>query len=455
MLSANFDRFLFAYTVGSHIIIVSASIALSLILVILEFMITRKNVPEYKTMLFKLKRMFIVSFGVGTASGIVLAVELVNLFPGFMTFVSSTGAISLFYAEVSAFFLETIALVIYVYYQDVFKWKYANFGLSILVALGVIMSAVFITMVNAWMNTPNGFNKSVYLSTGKITDVNPFAPFDTVSTFNELAHVLTTTIFVGFVILGAFFAYQYIRSKDSETRFITKLGIRISGWISAVFILLAGITGGNEVISILKYQPVKYAAIELDPNPGSGFGEHLLGSIVNGRIVGSITIPGLQAFLANFEAGITKLPGLSSYPQSDWPPLFVHTSFDVMVGGGLVLGLFFFIFFIYEIFRKDMFKNRIIMYLEIAVGFFALIVYDMGWVTDEVGRQPWIIYNVMTVNQAANYSNALIVPGYLIIAFYLFLIPFTFYFFARVFKGKSATHKSTESKRIPNKQGGE
>jgi Cytochrome bd-type quinol oxidase, subunit 1 len=171
MLSANFDRFLFAYTIGSHIIIVSASIALSLILAILEFMITRKNVPEYKTMLFKLKRMFIVSFGVGTASGIVLAVELVNLFPGFMTFVSSTGAISLFYAEVSAFFLETIALVIYVYYQDVFKWKYANFGLSILVALGVIMSAVFITMVNAWMNTPNGFNKSVYLSTGKITDV--------------------------------------------------------------------------------------------------------------------------------------------------------------------------------------------------------------------------------------------------------------------------------------------
>ena len=65
MLSANFDRFLFAYTIGSHIIIVSASIALSLILAILEFMITRKNVPEYKTMLFKIKRMFIVSFGGG------------------------------------------------------------------------------------------------------------------------------------------------------------------------------------------------------------------------------------------------------------------------------------------------------------------------------------------------------------------------------------------------------
>ncbi len=433
----------------------SASIALSIMLVFLEFLITKRNKPEYRIMLFKLKRMFIVSFGVGTASGIVLAVELVNLFPGFMTLVSSTGAISLFYAEVSAFFLETIAMVIYVYYQDVFKWKYANIGISMLVATGVIISAVFITMVNAWMNTPNGFNKSVYLSTGKITDINPFAPFDTASTLSELTHVLTTTIFVGFVILGAFFAYQYLRAEDPETKTITKMGMRISGWMSAIFILLAGITGGSEVISLLKYQPVKYSAVELNPGPGSGFGEHFLGTMANGKITGSITIPGLQALLARIEAGVTRLPGLSSYPKTDWPPLFVHTSFDIMVAGGLLLGLFFFIFFICEILGKDMLRRKSMIYLEIAAGFFALIVYDMGWVTDEVGRQPWIVYNVMSVSQAANLSNALIVPGYLIIVFYLILMPFTFYFFARVFKGKPSSTLQKQAKAEPAKHGGE
>lgn len=432
-----------------------ASIALSIMLVFMEFLIARKNKPEYRIMLFRLKRMFIVSFGIGTASGIVLAVELVNLFPGFMTLVSSTGAISLFYAEVSAFFLETMALVIYVYYQDVFKWKYANMAISILVAAGVIMSAVFITMVNAWMNTPNGFNQSVYISTGKITDINPFAPFDTASTFSEVAHVLATTIFVGFVILGAFFAYQHIKAKDPETRIITKMGMRISGWISAIFILLAGITGGSEVISLLKYQPVKYSAIELNPAPGSGFGEHFLGTLSNGKITGSMTIPGLQALLARIEAGVTRLPGLSSYPKTDWPPLFVHTSFDIMVAGGLLLGLFFFIFFICEILGKDMFRRKSMIYLEIAMGFFALVVYDMGWVTDEVGRQPWIVYNVMSVSQAANFSNALIVPGYLIIAFYLILIPFTFYFFARVFRGKPSSTIQKQAKAEPAGKGGE
>ena len=84
-------------------------------------------------------------------------------------------------------------------------------------------------------------------------------------------------------------------------------------------------------------------------------------------------------------------------------------------------------------FRKDFVKNRYMMYFQIFFGFFALLVYEIGWVTDEVGRQPWIVYNVMKVYQAANYSTGQLVPGYFIIAFYLVLIPATFYFFARVF----------------------
>ena len=121
----------------------------------------------------------------------------------------------------------------------------------------------------------------------------------------------------------------------------------------------------------------------------------------------------------------------------------------------IILGLFFFIFFICEILGKDMLRRKSIIYLEIAAGFFALIVYDMGWVTDEVGRQPWIVYNVMSVSQAANLSNALIVPGYLIIVFYLILMPFTFYFFARVFKGKPSSTLQKQAKAEPAKHGGE
>lgn len=431
-----FDRFLFAFTIGSHIIIVGTSVSLGLLLVILEFLYARKNREEYEYLIKRIKKMFIVAFGIGTASGIVMAVELVNLFPNFMKLVSETGAINLFYAEVSAFFLETITLMIYAYYENAFRWKYSNFLLSLGVYLGVIMSAVFITMVNAWMNTPNGFNINYFETTGNVKNVAPFAPFFTSSTIDELEHVLTTTIFAGVVLTSGMFAYVYLRSNEEIERRASALVLRISAWISIITIALAGITGGNEVISLLKYQPEKYAAIELNPVTGSGFSEHIFGYLNNGIIYGSLKIPGLQAFLAKIESGITTLPGLSSFPRSTWPPLFVHTSFDIMVVGGLLMGLFFFIFFLYFIRRRDFTKNHLIVAMEIPLAFIAYTIYELGWVTDEVGRQPWIVYNVMKVSEAESTSTAIILPGYFIIAFYLIVIPLTFYIMFRIFRNR-------------------
>jgi len=93
----DFDRFLFAFTIGSHILIVSLSIGLAIMLCAVEFLSARSKDRYYGALARRLVRPFVVSFGIGTASGIVMAVELVNLFPGFMTLVSKTGVISIFY----------------------------------------------------------------------------------------------------------------------------------------------------------------------------------------------------------------------------------------------------------------------------------------------------------------------------------------------------------------------
>jgi len=193
---ALFDRFLFAFTIGSHIILVSSSISLILLLLILEILHTRNESPKYTTLIRRIRKLFIVSFGIGTASGIVQAVLLINLFPGFMTVVSKTGGIALFYAEIFTFFLETVLLGVYIYYDGVFKWKYTNVVLSFFIFLATLLSAVFITMVNAWMNTPNGFNIQTYLTTGTVTNVNPWAPFATPSTLSEIIHVITSMLYL-------------------------------------------------------------------------------------------------------------------------------------------------------------------------------------------------------------------------------------------------------------------
>jgi cytochrome bd ubiquinol oxidase subunit I len=425
---ATFDRFLFAFTIGSHIILVSTSIALIVTIVISEFFSIRRNDKNYGELANRLVRVFAISFGVGTASGIVMAVELVTLFPGFMTLVSETGVIALFYFEVFAFFLETLALVLYVYYSDAFRNRYTHWFVGLLVAAGTIISGVLITMVNAWMNTPNGFDINAFIQSGgkTLTGVNPWAPFATFSTFPEIAHVLTTTLFTGSMMVGAYFAYRLIRYRKIEERIMLLKGLRVTWIVAIVMLILAGITGSNEMATLLQGQPLKYAAFDANTVPGTNLPETFLG----------LQIPGLQSFLAQFETGISQLPGLSQFSQSMWPPLIIHTTFDLMVLGGFVAAGYFLLYLLGWGLKKKPFESRTLLLLQIPAAIGSLIVYELGWVSDELGRQPWIVYNVMSVSSAANNSASLLIPGILIIAFYVIVIPATYYFFTRVFNSK-------------------
>jgi cytochrome d ubiquinol oxidase subunit I len=441
---ALFDRFLFAFTIASHIILVSMSIALIVVISIAEFLSLRRSDRYYSALSRRLSKVFVIIFGIGTASGIVMAVELVTLFPTFMTLVSQTGAISIFYAEIFAFFLETIALIMYIYYANYFS-KYTHWVLSILIATGAILSAVFITMANAWMNTPNGFDASVFIQSGNVTGIDVWAPFVTSSTFAEVVHVLPTVLFAGVMLVGGYFAWRYIKSKDLEEKKMLTKGLKIAAALGIAMILLAIISGINEITTLLQLQPLKYSAIELNPTPGTNLPEKLFGILVNGHIYGGIEVPHLQSFLVQIETGIATLPGLSQFPSSIWPPLYVHITFDIMVIGGFALGLFFLAYFVdWAFLKRKPHESKLFLYSWIPLAYIALIIMELGWVTDEVGRQPWIIYNVMTAQQAANYSAGFLVPGILIIAFYVILLPLTFYFFSRVFNSSSMSEEEEQ-----------
>ena len=365
-----------------------------------------------------------------------MAVELVLLFPVFMTLVAQTGAIVLFGAEMFAFFLEILALVLFVYYRNAFRSRYSHWALSVVIIVGTMASAVLITMVNAWMNTPNGFDLSAFVSSGfkTVSQVQPLAAFLTPSTLSEVVHVLATTVFAGSMIVGCYFAFWFLRSRDAGEKAMYSRALKVIGLVCIVTIVLAGLTGANEMSSILTLQPLKYAALDANTNPGSNLPERLFGTSTNGTFVGGILVPGMQSFLAQFETGTSYLPGLSQFPSSSWPPLLVHTTFNVMIVGGMLLGLYFFVYFVALVLRRRPYESRLLLWLQIPAAVLAVLVYELGWATDEIGRQPWIVYNVMTVGQAANTSSALLVPGVLIMLFYIVVIPAGFYFFARVFR---------------------
>ena len=433
-----FVRFLFAFTIACHITLVSTSIALVVLISIVELISIRNQDPIYDALARRLSKVFVVSFGVGTASGIVMAVELTGLFPSFMTLVASTGAMVLFYAEVSAFFLEVLALILYVYYWNAFKSRYVHWLVSIFVAAGTLISAVFITMVNSWMNTPTGFDSATFISSGfkTITGVQAYAAFLTPSTASQVFHVLVTTLFTGSMVIGAYFAFWFIRSRDAGEKAMYSRALKILGAVAIVTIILSGVSGSEQMGNLLVNQPLKYAALDANPTPGTNLPDRFFGHVVGTVYQGGITVPGLQSFLAKFETGLTNLPGLSQFPLADWPPLLVSTMFNLMTSGGLLLGLFLLAYFAAFVMKKRPNESRRFLYLWVPFAVLAMMLYQLGWATDEIGRQPWIVYNVMTVAQAANTSEGLVIPGLLVVLFYILIVPLTLYLYARVFQGE-------------------
>lgn len=428
----NFDRFLFAFTIASHILLVSLSIGISILICAVEFLSSRTGDKYYAALARRLVRPLVVSFGVGTASGIVMAVELVNLFPTFMTLVSKTGVIAIFYVEIFAFFLETIFLVVYIYYGRAFSGRYTRWLLTLPVAFGTLLSASLIVMVNAWMNTPNGFNLAAYAASGVVTGVSPWAPFLTASTGYEMFQVLTAVPLTGMMLIGAYFAYRYVRTTNADERGLFLRGLRIAMALSFVLTALTILAGVLEIEGLYAYQPLKYAAFELNGKPGTDLPLTLFGSLSGSSVTGGLQLSGLQGWITHG----TQLPGLSQYPSSDWPPLIVHDLFDGMAIGGAVLGLFVLSYALLWATGRRPFESKRLANLLGLFGILTAFIMEIGWATDEIGRQPWIVYNVLTVAKAANPSVGLLAPGILIVAFYALLVPFTLWFMVRVFNNK-------------------
>ncbi|MCL4391605.1 cytochrome ubiquinol oxidase subunit I [Candidatus Parvarchaeota archaeon] len=453
-----FDAGLMGYSLAVHILLVTIGMTLPIIMSISEFISIKYRNKMYDVLAKRLANALIIFFAVGTASGIVVAVELFVLWPKFISVLGQVGILPL-YMEVFAFFTEAIFLGIYIYFWNKFRSRMRHWVLSVFISIGAVMSGVFITMINAFMNTPRGFNIPYYLSTGKIAGVNPLAVLNTPTTWVEIGHVVGSTIFAGSAFFLAFFAYKLLKTEGIERNFYRKAA-QISAVIVIISIILTVIIGIESITNLMVYQPEKFAALEMNFNSGPHVSEVLGGFLVNNKPVDSINVPGLMSFLAtgSLNGVISSNDSLSAYAKSTWPPVsVVHNTFDIMVGIGVLIGVLMAIFLVIwllnvkkirdrfisnKLFRRilsrkiflDPFDNPLVLKTLIVIGVLAAFLLEDGWVTDEVGRQPWIIYNVMTVSAAANTSSSVIPVGIAMIAFYVVVLPVTILFVRRVMK---------------------
>ncbi|AAT43194.1 cytochrome ubiquinol oxidase subunit I [Picrophilus oshimae] len=441
------DSAMFAYTISSHILFVTLSMALAITITIAEFLALRKKDKYYDTLAYKLSKGLVIFFAVGTASGTVMAMELFLFWPNFMKIVGQVS-IGPFYVEVFSFLLEAIALPMYVYFWKDFKNRWEHWALSLAVTIGTYLSAFTVTEINAWMNTPNGFNVKYYLLHNKIIDVNPLAPFWTPSTFAEELHMSGAVYYAGIVVILGYLAYKYLKTSNMSEKMVYRRGINITAVFAILDIIYLGATGSNELSTLLVIEPLKYAALEQDMVPVTyGAPEHIFGVIINGHPAYYVNLPLAQSLLAYpFTFGHGYIPGLSSYPSSVWPPSFVHDTLDLMVGFGILMGFFWLIVVIMYFMKKDPLSRPLILKLTMAVAVLGVLTMEDGWYTAEVGRVPFIIkapvggtgipgvYGVMTIGQAASTSPVVFPLGIAIIIFYIVLLPLTFYYAFKVMK---------------------
>jgi cytochrome bd ubiquinol oxidase subunit I len=421
------------FSLSVHIILAVLGIIFPLIIMLAEFIGVRYKDKYYITLSKRLTTAFIVLFAVGTTSGMLVAMNLFFLWPTFIALVGKVAILPV-YLEVFAFFTESIFLAIYIYSEKLFGSTYWHVLLMGIVALGAVMSAVLITVLNAFMNTPVGFNISTYLKSGVITGLNPLAVFTSPSASMEIFHVVATSYFAGAAIMLAYFSYRLIKSKLGKERLYYKKAVNLVFAIAIVAVGFSIYTGIRSIEQLRTIQPEKYAAIELDMFPRSNAPEIIGGIYTNNTIKDAIVVPGLQSYLIGNSSIVT--PGLSQYPEDTWPPLIVHDMFDFMVLFGALIGFAYLIVLGLSFLKKISLDNKLVLTVFIICGFLGAILLENGWLVDEFGRQPWIIYNVMLVSQAGNTSPSIIPIAIAIVVLYAMLIPITLIVLRKIFANR-------------------
>jgi cytochrome d ubiquinol oxidase subunit I len=390
-----------------HIPLVCFAIAFPVMVLFVEWRYLRTGDPLYLTLARRWSRVIVALFAVGVITGTILSFEMGLLWPNFTATFGSVFGLG-FAVEGFSFFIEAIFVGIYIYGWDRLSPR-VHFATGIPVALAGFTGSLMVISVNAWMNHPSGFR----LRAGRVVDVHPLAAlFGNSYLWHELIHMyLAGYIVTGFLVAAAY-AVGRLRGRWDRyhrTAFVIPLTIAA---LAAPAQVLVGDWAGRDVATT---QPIKLAAIEGLAHTTRGAPEHVLGWYTNGQVKYGIEIPHGLSLLA-FHTWDATVRGLDTVPSEDRPPVnVVRVAFQGMVGIGTLLALLGIVYLVVRVRRKRLPASVWFYRAVIVAGPASVVALVCGWVTTEVGRQPWVVYGVMRTSQAVTNAGGIPV-GYATLA---------------------------------------
>lgn len=410
-------RLQMAFSLGFHIIFAVIGIGMPVLMVIAEALHIKTKNPLYIELARRWAKGVAIMFAVGAVSGTVLSFELGLLWPEFMELAGPIIGMP-FSLEGFAFFLEAIFLGIYLY-----GWKYIppriHLFSGIMVCLSGAFSGIFVVCANAWMNTPAGFD----IIDGKAANIDPFKAMFNPSWFTQTMHMTVAAyITVGFAVAGL---HALLLLKKGNREF-HKRAFLIGFAMAAVTTPLQFVTGDLAAKHVARYQPAKFAAMEGHWETEAYAPFVLFGFPDQEAEVTryALEIPYVLSFLAHGD--ISKpVTGLKEISTENRPPVaVVHWAFQIMIGAAMFMSLTLIVGLYWIIRRRDVMKNRLLLWLSVICAPLGFIAVEAGWVVTEVGRQPFIIAGFMRTKDAV--TN---VP-YLGVTFTLFILIYIVLFLA-------------------------
>jgi cytochrome d ubiquinol oxidase subunit I len=401
------------FTLAFHILLVPLGVALPTLMLIANYKGIKRNDVAALTLARRWSHAAALTFAVGAVTGTVLSFEMGLLWPGFTKTFGDVFGLP-FAIEGIAFFLEALLVAIYIYgWRRLKPWT--HFWLGFPIPFVALIGATSIISANAWMNSPAGFQIG---ANGLPTKVDPIKAMFNKALPLELGHFVLAAYIAASFTVASVYVVGWLRGRRDRYH---RLGILIPFTIGAIATPLQFVVGDSIARWVFQNQPAKFAAMEVVTRSGSKQPEILFGRYdsATNTVHGGISIPGLDSFLAGGSRS-TFVNGLAVVPANNRASnvTLVHWAFDIMVLIATLLLLMAAWFAIAYLRRRDVPRLRIWLWLAAVSGILSYIAIEAGWVTTEVGRQPWIVYNIARTSSAVTTASGVNVSRIVVFVLY-------------------------------------
>jgi cytochrome d ubiquinol oxidase subunit I len=415
-----------ALSFAVHIPLVCFGVAFPMLVLGIEWLGRRRDDPLLLALARRWSKVMIALFAVGVVTGTILSFELGLLWPEFMATYGDVFGLA-FVLEGFSFFTEAIFLAIYVYGWDRLSPR-AHMLAGIPVPIAGFTGSLFVITVNGWMNHPEGFR----LENGRAVDVEPFdALFANSYFWHEMVHMYLAAFLVAGFVTASVYAVAILRGR--RDRYV-RVAMAVPLVVAAIAAPAQVFVGDWAAREVAEHQPTKLAAFEGLGETERGAALHLGGwyDEQRGEVRYGVEIPKLLSLLAFHDPDAT-VQGLDAVPPDERPPVnVVRVAFMTMVGIGTLMALFGVALLIVWWRRRALPEAPWFLRAVVALGPLSVVALIAGWVTTEVGRQPWVVYGRMRTEEAVTGAGGIPLGYAALVVIYAALIAATVWLLRRL-----------------------